>query len=152
MRLQQFYKEPIETGILVVDNQMRMVSLNRKFIDMWQIPKELIALQNDRLTLEFVSTQFKYPDYFLKKVQYFYNHSDKCLYDLLILKNGRAFERFSCPQLASGKQVGRLWVFLECINSITSQKIKEPDERKVSSIKSNFNQNKLKDLQLQKVR
>jgi len=100
-------------GLLVVDNQRKMVSMNRKFIELWSLPKYLIMSQDDDQALEFVSEQFEEPKSFLKEVRELYLQPDLEIHDTIKLKDGRRFERHLQPQWLGDKNVGRIWGFCE---------------------------------------
>ncbi len=101
------------SGILVVDSNRRIVSLNRRLIDMWQIPKHLIGLQDDEPALDFVSRHFEHPKTFINEVRELYARPEIEIHDTINFKNGQTFERHSMPQWLEGKNVGRIWIFRE---------------------------------------
>lgn len=82
----QLSQEKIQAavGILVVDNQRRIVSLNRNFIEMWRLPKHLIVSQNEDQALEFVSSQFEEPKSFLKDVREVNRRLDLEIHDTMV--------------------------------------------------------------------
>ena len=100
-------------GILIVDDERRMVSLNRTFIEMWRLPERIVASQNDDLALAFVSEQVEKPCCFLMKVRGVYVQKNSIIQDTIRLKDGRFFERFSQPQWLGQQIVGRIWLFRE---------------------------------------
>ena len=108
-------KDAKRFGILIVDNQRRMVSLNRTFIEMWRLPEKIVASQNDDLALAFVAEQFEKPGCFLMQVRGVYIQKNSIIQDTIRLKDGRIFERFSQPQWLGQKIVGRIWLFREYI-------------------------------------
>ncbi|MBW4583914.1 PAS-domain containing protein [Aetokthonos hydrillicola Thurmond2011] len=100
-------------GIFVVDSERRIVSLNRKFIEMWELPKHLIDLRSDTLTLNFVSKQCKDPHKFIAKVTKLYNYPKIEMNETIDLKDGRILECYSAPQWLEKENVGRIWTFQE---------------------------------------
>ena len=100
-------------GILVVNHAGKMVSFNRRFVEMWGIPEAIVASKNDHKALSFVQDQLKEPELFLKKVKELYKKPLAESFDVLEFKNGRVFERYSMPQLINGNSVGRVWSFLD---------------------------------------
>jgi PAS domain S-box-containing protein len=99
-------------GILVVDENNRIVSSNSRFADMWGVPREIIESRDDRALLEFVTTRVTDPQSFFQKVQYLYENKKLTSQDELLLTDGRVFERYSAPMFESdGQYLGRVWYF-----------------------------------------
>ena len=111
LSLQKATLEATGDGILVVDNEGAIVSYNRKFVDMWRIPDDVMNSGDDRQALAFVLDQLRDPERFVRKVQELYAEPDARSYDWLDFKDGRMFERYSAPQKIAGKTVGRVWSF-----------------------------------------
>ncbi|HEY9742500.1 MAG TPA: PAS domain S-box protein [Coleofasciculaceae cyanobacterium] len=99
-------------GILVV-NQNRDVSVfNQKFLEMWAMPESLMqpGVGSDRL--KFMADQTQDPEAFIARVwELFSYHPEQVTFDLLELKDGRVFERYSQPQRPGSEIIGRVWSF-----------------------------------------
>jgi len=97
-------------GILVVDSQGRVSQMNRQFAEMWHIPPELQGTEDDEKLLACVLDQLEDPEGFLSKVRSLYKTAREDL-DEVRFKDGRVFERYSCPMIMEGMETGRVWDF-----------------------------------------
>jgi diguanylate cyclase (GGDEF)-like protein/PAS domain S-box-containing protein len=98
-------------GILVVDLEGQIASVNRRFGEIWSIPEEVLGTRDDAAALEYAMGQLADPEGFLAKVTELYAHPTVESYDTVAFKDGRVIERFSKPQLVGGEVVGRVWSF-----------------------------------------
>ena len=103
--------ESTADGILVVDLDGKILSFNQKMADMWGIPPEIFAVGDDQRSISFALEKLVHPDEFMAKVTDLYRHPEEASYDVLELKDGRIFERYSQPQRIDDAAVGRVWSF-----------------------------------------
>jgi PAS domain S-box-containing protein len=94
-----------------VNNAGRIVSYNKKFLKLWNIPGEVAASGDDNLALSHALGQLKNPDMFIKKVRELYADPEAESFDLIELLDGRMFERYSIPMKIEGQSTGRVWSF-----------------------------------------
>jgi PAS domain S-box-containing protein len=113
--------ESTADGLLVVDTSGKIIQYNRKFAEMWKIPRNILKKQDDKLALDFVHDQLKDPGSFVSNVQRLYSSPEMITNDILEFKDGRVFERYSQPQKINDLTVGRVWSFRD----ITQKKIDE---------------------------
>lgn len=103
--------EATADGVLVVDQDGKMIRFNRKFATMWRIPQRILDTKDNTKALKFVMTQLKGPKRFLTKIKEVYANPLAESFDLLEFKDGRVFEQLSHPHLLDGEPVGRVWSF-----------------------------------------
>ena len=103
--------ESTADGILVVDGGGRVVSYNRRFLDLWHVPASLASLKQDGPLLAHVVDQLSDPAAFVQKVQELYGAPEAESVDTVEFKDGRVFERYSRPQRTGREVVGRVWSF-----------------------------------------
>jgi PAS domain S-box-containing protein len=99
-------------GILIVDEQGKIINFNQKFIEIWEIPPDFIASRSDEPVLQYVVEQVVDPEAFLSRVRYLYDHKDEKSFEEITLKDGRILDRFSAPIIGeNGIYYGRVWYF-----------------------------------------
>ena len=103
--------ESTADGILVVDLDGKILSFNQKMADLWEIPAEVFASGDDQRAIGLALEKLVHPDEFVAKVTELYRHPEEASYDVLELKDGRTFERYSQPQRIDDVAVGRVWSF-----------------------------------------
>jgi PAS domain S-box-containing protein len=115
--------ESTADGILVVDRSGRLVLHNKRFWSMWSIPPELMESALDEQLLVFVERQLVNPAAFRSRIDALYDSPDLESTDELELVDGRIFERYSRPQFAGDRVIGRVWSFRD----VTAQRRAERD-------------------------
>lgn len=124
--------ESTNDGILVVDRKGRVVEWNRRFLELWGIPDDVILQGNDEQTLRYALEQLTNPDEFVAKVEELYNHPEQENFDILKFRDGRVYDRYSRPQYLNNQIVGRVWNFRD----ITKQKKMEEEILKAQKLES----------------
>jgi PAS domain S-box-containing protein len=106
-------------GILVVSDAGRILSHNKRFLEMWRVPPDVIASRSDEPLLAYATRQTADPDGFLHRVRELYAHPALTSHDEVRLKDGRTLDRYSAPIVGEGnRHYGRVWFFRD----VTEQK------------------------------
>lgn len=103
--------EATADGILAVDMHGKMLNVNNRFIQIWNIPQNILNSQDDKQVLAHILKQVKDPAAFMNKVLFLYNHKNQESYDKIELKDGRVIERYSFPQKVGEEIIGRVWSY-----------------------------------------
>lgn len=103
--------EATADGILVQDEDGRIVRFNDRCREMWRVPDEVVSSRDERRVLSFVLTQIRDPDSLVAKLRELGRNPDQERFELIEFNDGRVFECHSRPQRVGGKNVGRVWSF-----------------------------------------
>jgi two-component system sensor histidine kinase/response regulator len=99
-------------GILVVDEHGKKVVQNKAVADLFQIPPDIAAEEDDTRQVAWVAAMLSRPREFVERVEYLYAHRDETSHDEVELENGRLLDRYSFPVVGpNGKYYGRTWTF-----------------------------------------
>ncbi len=105
-------KEASLDGLLVVDEYGKKVMINKRLIELWGIPRDIVEDENDESLLRFVVDRTKDPRKFMERVGYLYAHKEEKGRDEIEFKNGMVLDRYSSPVIdKNGKYFGRIWTF-----------------------------------------
>ncbi len=122
-------------GILLVDQDLKIISCNHQFIDMFHIPQELIKAGEDGPLLDFVTRQVDHPDVFLARIRYLYAHPTEKGSDEVRLKDGRSIDRYSAPVIGSdGRYYGRVWYFRDITERLHAGEVQERSNRALRTL------------------
>lgn len=98
-------------GILVVDEEHKIISCNRRFLELWGIPPELTKAGEAPL-LELAASRVTDSEGFLARVWELYEQREEKSWEEILLKDGRVFDRYSAPMLGDdGTYFGKFWYF-----------------------------------------
>jgi len=98
-------------GILVVSMEGKISSCNGKFLEMWGLHFNSAICHRDEDLLARALPQLQNSAEFLTKVKELYSSPEATSFDVLHLKDGRIFERYSQPQRIGERVAGRVWSF-----------------------------------------
>ena len=99
-------------GILIVDENDKIISFNQRFADIWGIPDSIMSLQSSEKALEYVLPKLTNPDEFAQRIHDLYENKQKKSYHEIALTDGKILERYSAPMFGSNDEYyGRIWYY-----------------------------------------
>jgi two-component system, cell cycle sensor histidine kinase and response regulator CckA len=111
--------ESTADGVLVISNDRKVTSCNKKFAEMWHLGSDCLMGEDDKTLLAKVTDQIQDPDGFLARIQELVEAPGAAGFDIVQFKDGRIFERYSQPQRINGKIMGRVWSFRDVTRART---------------------------------
>ncbi len=122
-------------GILVVDEDRRVVSYNRRFCEQWGIPLDVASRGDDTPLLSRVVAQVRDQETFLSRVEFLYAHPEESSHDEVRLRDGRVFERYSAPVRSDeGRNHGRVWYFRDVTDRVRSEEALRDSEERLRTV------------------
>ena len=124
MAMLRAQQESTLEGILVVDNQGRILSYNRRFLEIWGIPEAVAAHADDNTLLGFAAGAVADWSAFIELVNYLYEHPEEVRKDdPVVLKDGRVLSRASTPVSVGTDVRGRAWYFRDITDSVKAERL-----------------------------
>jgi two-component system cell cycle sensor histidine kinase/response regulator CckA len=121
--------ESTADGILVVDENGKVLHVNKRFSKIWDIPDTLVETRDDKKLLDYVLDKLVNPNEFLSKVQKLYNSIDED-FDTIHFKSGQILERNSRPLIRNEKISGRVWSFRDVTEQEQAMKALQKSEER----------------------
>ncbi len=100
-------------GIVLVNEEMEMVSFNNEFVKIWNIPPEIQRSRDERACLQIIMNKLADPNGFFERIHELYRDPDAVSTDHLHLKDGRVLYRHTHPIYSGGSYLGRFWYYLD---------------------------------------
>ena len=121
--------ESTTDAILATDEEGKVTDFNEKYVDMWKIPRGVLEGGLAREVREVACQSFANPQRFLARIEEI-TASDQESFDLLELKDGRIFERYSKVLTLEGQRAGRVWSFRD----VSERHLAEITSRQLAAI------------------
>lgn len=122
--------EATTDGILVVDRANKIITCNRTFVEMTQVPDPIIGTSNNDKVIDFMAGQVTDPARFLEKTKQFIDEPEVHGSDVVEFKDGRIFEYYSHPHVSDGEVIGRVVSFRD----VTERRRSEIESQVISKI------------------
>ena len=131
----------LDSGVLLEDENRKIVLVNNKFCELFNIPAKPEELKgadcND--AAENSKILFKSPDAFVKRINQILKYKKEVLGDELETTDGKIFERDYVPIYDNETYKGHLWTYKDVTLRRKYRKSLEAQRQKYSSIIANMN-------------
>jgi PAS domain S-box-containing protein len=122
LAIQNVLFESVAEAILVVNRDWKIVSYNRKFLELWQVPETVLKESNDaKHLLGYCLGQLKDPEGFLERVKETYERPELVYYDIFEFRDGRIADRYSHPYYRGGQCIGKVVSFRDITERIRTE-------------------------------
>lgn len=131
----------LQTGILLEDQNRKIVLANQKFCDLFGIPVSpdtLKGVSSKKSTYKY-KNMFLEPDMAIRRIDQVVDQKESVTADEMELLDGRTFERDYIPLFNNGEYQGHLWSYSDVTLRKNYRKNLEIQKEKYGSIIANMN-------------
>jgi signal transduction histidine kinase len=100
-------------GLLLVSPDGKVLRYNRRFIETWSLPADLVDSRSDSEIQRYAAELTCNPDAFIQGVRTAYSGGNHHVRDEVSLRDGRVVERFGAPIRTENQNLGWLWSFMD---------------------------------------
>ncbi len=119
--------ESASDGIFVINENGQVTHKNARFVELWRIPEDVLATNNDDRLLAYLYENLENAPSFLAKEL---AQTSKPSHDIISTKNGKTFERHTYPLSNNGEYAGRVWNFRDLTDRVKAErKLIESEQR-----------------------
>jgi diguanylate cyclase (GGDEF)-like protein/PAS domain S-box-containing protein len=114
--------ESTADGMLVCSLDGGIRAFNRRFAQIWDVPKEVLVRRDDVAVHRLLADQLIDADGYRGRLNEIFAELDQSASDLMLLRSGRVVQRVSLPQFSRGRVIGRVFSFQDITERITAEK------------------------------
>ncbi len=103
--------ESTADGVLVCSLEGEIRAFNRRFAQLWNVPKELLVQRDDAAVHAQLAASVEDRAAYASRLQAIFAQPEAEATDVLALRNGRLLQRLSLPQVSRGRVMGRVFSF-----------------------------------------
>jgi diguanylate cyclase (GGDEF)-like protein/PAS domain S-box-containing protein len=119
--LQTLQETPLD-AILVVDENMKIISYNQQFVELWGFAAPAENRSLDAPAFRSIARQVENPEVFIARIRNLYAYRDMKSREEIPLKDGRVIDQYSAPIAgADGEYYGRVWYCRDITDSKRSE-------------------------------
>ncbi|WP_295850389.1 EAL domain-containing protein [uncultured Xylophilus sp.] len=113
--------ESTADGILVCSLSGAIRAFNRRFAQLWDVPKELLIQRDDAAVHAQLERQVVDPEGYRARLDLLLKNSEPEATDVLLLRSGRTLQRLSTPQFSRGRVIGRVFSFRDVTDRLAAE-------------------------------
>ena len=108
-----------DEGILVINARGQMANYNKRFLEIWNIPEEIMRTHDTQKAITVAAQQMEEPYEFQKYITGVLKTESESSSLVVRFIDGRTVEMNSKPHIVDSKSIGRVWSFRDITKHLT---------------------------------
>lgn len=108
-------------GMLVCALDGSIRGFNRRFAQLWDVPKDLLMRRDDSAVHALLQAGVIDGAAYARQLEKIFSDSEADVTDTLVLRNGRLLQRHALPQVSRGRVIGRVFSFHDITVQFTAE-------------------------------
>lgn len=122
--------DSVEEAVVVVDNDDHLLEYNDRFLELWQIPQNLVDVASGDELWTYAEDQLEDPQAFRDRVERLRGDPTAVTQETVRFEGDRIVEHTSRPYKVDGEMLGRVWSFRDITERKESnRKLEESNEQ-----------------------
>jgi PAS domain S-box-containing protein len=113
--------DSIGEGIIVIDIKGHVVNYNKRFLEIWQVPEEIMETKDSEKVVGWGVDKVFDPKGFQQKIDEAFASANDGPLHVIKFKDGRTVEVNSKPQIVDGVTMGRVWSFRDITKHLITE-------------------------------
>jgi diguanylate cyclase (GGDEF)-like protein/PAS domain S-box-containing protein len=113
--------ESTADGMLVCGLDGTIRAFNRRFAQIWDVPKELLVRRDDVSVHRMVAEQLVDNEAYRGRLTEIFAQIEQNASDVLMLRSGRIVQRQTLPQFSRGRVIGRVFSFQDITDQVAAE-------------------------------
>jgi diguanylate cyclase (GGDEF)-like protein len=134
-----------DDGAIVIYFNPPKILFNQRCIEMWNIPKSIVAYPNTQNIFVFMATRMKQPELFMKQVQNIHRNSLENYSGKIELKDSQLYEYRTKIQFFQNRAIGRTWYFRNLSTYLETENKLKTQIKELQSVQKDLKQDSLID-------
>ncbi|MBA3813306.1 MAG: EAL domain-containing protein [Alphaproteobacteria bacterium] len=105
-------------GIIVIDNEGKIIDYNKRFVELWGVSPSMMASKKYSILIEYMLNQINNKKTYVEKLKIITKNIEETYVDIIKLKDNRVFEQYTQSQKMEEEIIGRVWSFRDITKRI----------------------------------
>jgi len=111
-----------DNGILVTDQDGNVIQSNRRFMELWNIPRDLAQRNNNEEMQAYVASQLRYPKKFIRAINRMHGIEEEETIHSIEFLDGSFLEMISRPMAIGEGKLYRVWSFRDVTRRVLASR------------------------------